>query len=83
MILAPVSGWQSPQSPIKFDQRNGVTHEPLAYVLEQILPWPPEGPAFLFCGLFEEKHGLGHPNSAIDDLLPWAYASPEQLKDVA
>jgi transposase len=25
----------------------------------------------------------GHPNSAIDDLLPWAYARPEPLKAVA
>jgi transposase len=25
----------------------------------------------------------GHPNSAIDDLLPWAYASPSPLKEVA
>jgi len=25
----------------------------------------------------------GHPNSAIDDLLPWAYASSQQLKEVA
>jgi transposase len=25
----------------------------------------------------------GHPNSAIDDLIPWAYASPSPLKEVA
>jgi hypothetical protein len=25
----------------------------------------------------------GHPNSAIDDLLPWAYASSQQFKEVA
>jgi transposase len=25
----------------------------------------------------------GHPNSAIDDLLPWAYASSQRLKEVA
>ena len=25
----------------------------------------------------------GHPNNAIDDLLPWAYAQPEPLRDVA
>jgi hypothetical protein len=25
----------------------------------------------------------GHPNSAIDDLLPWAYAPPQPLKAVA
>jgi transposase len=25
----------------------------------------------------------GHPNSAIGDLLPWAYAIPEPLKAVA
>ena len=25
----------------------------------------------------------GHPNSAIDDLLPWAYAAPQPLKAVA
>ncbi|MDQ0353992.1 hypothetical protein J2S22_006209, partial [Rhodoplanes tepidamans] len=25
----------------------------------------------------------GHPNSRIDDLLPWAYAPPQALKAVA
>ena len=25
----------------------------------------------------------GHPNSAIDDLLPWAYIAPQPLKAVA
>ncbi|WP_040622623.1 transposase domain-containing protein, partial [Rhodovulum sp. PH10] len=25
----------------------------------------------------------GHPNSRIDDLLPWAYAPPQPLKAVA
>jgi len=25
----------------------------------------------------------GYPNSAIDDLLPWTYASPEPLKAAA
>ncbi|MBB3309621.1 hypothetical protein FHT78_005879, partial [Rhizobium sp. BK196] len=25
----------------------------------------------------------GHPNSQIDDLLPWTYAARNELKDVA
>jgi transposase len=25
----------------------------------------------------------GHPNSRIDELLPWAYPAPQSLKDVA
>ncbi|MDE2283223.1 MAG: transposase domain-containing protein, partial [Hyphomicrobiales bacterium] len=25
----------------------------------------------------------GHPNSRIDELLPWAYHAPKSLKDVA
>ena len=32
---------------------------------------------------YKFNFSVGHPNSQIDDLLPWAYPAPQALKDVA